>query len=408
MKQIATNNKSLKNITLKPMPDISMKPDLNETIRNMVVIVRNEIMAHKKSLDITDGALVENIITQIREENCSFSCEKECNEYYYNVVRTTLWSYVNEKESSEIINQLKSGDLLFSQKFFYGTNNNKCNISRFRSKILAQIKQTYHVDMSIQEFGNIVYNFLWDKGTWSVLDNYAGKGSFFCWLERVCYHEVIKALEEMKIINVSRERTTRNTRLLGPSVSPDIWYLIISDIMQDGRRKNLLMAKYVYRKNEVSMEEEFNMNTEELRKEIKKAEDILKDRLICSDSYYETLVLRDKSPRNIEVSEEYIKDFAKWIDEQNDISQLADVFGVDMNNGELSDKIVKFLYDFSEKMKWTDDERIIWQLRFIENISPVELAERYGKTRTWIDQKYSKINIKFRKAIREWWKENAQ
>ena len=408
MKQIATNNKSLKNITLKPMPDISMKPDLNETIRNMVVIVRNEIIAHKKSLDITDGALVENIITQIREENCSFSCEKECNEYYYNVVRTTLWSYVNEKESSEIINQLKSGDLLFSQKFFYGTNNNKCNISRFRSKILAQIKQTYHVDMSIQEFGNIVYNFLWDKGTWSVLDNYAGKGSFFCWLERVCYHEVIKALEEMKIINVSRERTTRNTRLLGPSVSPDIWYLIISDIMQDGRRKNLLMAKYVYRKNEVSMEEEFNMNTEELRKEIKKAEDILKDRLICSDSYYETLVLRDKSPRNIEVSEEYIKDFAKWIDEQNDISQLADVFGVDMNNGELSDKIVKFLYDFSEKMKWTDDERIIWQLRFIENISPVELAERYGKTRTWIDQKYSKINIKFRKAIREWWKENAQ
>jgi hypothetical protein len=408
MKQIATNNKSLKNITLKPMPDISMKPDLNETIRNMVVIVRNEIMAHKKSLDITDGAFVENIITQIREENCSFSCEKECNEYYYNVVRTTLWSYVNEKESSEIINQLKSGDLLFSQKFFYGTNNNKCNISRFRSKILAQIKQTYHVDMSIQEFGNIVYNFLWDKGTWSVLDNYAGKGSFFCWLERVCYHEVIKALEEMKIINVSRERTTRNTRLLGPSVSPDIWYLIISDIMQDGRRKNLLMAKYVYRKNEVSMEEEFNMNTEELRKEIKKAEDILKDRLICSDSYYETLVLRDKSPRNIEVSEEYIKDFAKWIDEQNDISQLADVFGVDMNNGELSDKIVKFLYDFSEKMKWTDDERIIWQLRFIENISPVELAERYGKTRTWIDQKYSKINIKFRKAIREWWKENAQ
>ena len=34
MKQIATNNKSLKNITLKPMPDISMKPDLNETAEN--------------------------------------------------------------------------------------------------------------------------------------------------------------------------------------------------------------------------------------------------------------------------------------------------------------------------------------------------------------------------------------
>lgn len=409
MKQIAaTNNVCFKNDTLKQMSDICMEPELNETIGNMVVVVRNEILLRKKSLDFSDESLVESIITQIRADKCSFSCEKERNEYYYDVVRTTLWNHVNEKESSEIIKKLKSGDRLFTQEFFYGTSNKRCNISRFRSKIVSQIKQTYHVEVSKEEFGSIVYNFLWDKGTWSVLDNYAGKGCFFCWLERICYHEVIKALEELNIINVSHERTTGNTRLLGVSVSPDVWYLIISDIMQDGMKKNLLMAKYVYRENETSMGEEFNMNAEELRKEIKKAEKILKNRLISSNNYYEKLVLRDKSPRNIEVSEEYIKDFVKWLDEKDDISQFADVFGVNMSNGELSDKIVRFLYCFSEKLKWTNDERMIWELRFIENISPAELAERYGMTRVWMDQKYSKINMKFKKAIREWWKENTK
>lgn len=397
-----------KNDTLKQMSDICMEPDLNETIGNIVVIVRNEILLRKKSLDFSDELLVESIITQISADKRSFSCEKERNEYYYDVVRTTLWNHVNEKESGEIIKKLKSGDRLFAQEFFYGTSNKRCNISRFRSKIMSQIKQTYNVEVSKEEFGSIVYNFLWDKGTWSVLDNYAGKGCFFCWLERICYHEVIKALEELNIINVSHERTTGNTRLLGVSVSPDVWYLIISDIMQDGMKKDLLMAKYVYHKNETSMGEDFNIDTEELRNEIKKAENILKNRLISSNNYYEKLVLRDKSPRNIEVSEEYIKDFVKWLDEKNDISQFADVFGVNMSNGELSDKIVKFLYDFSEKLKWTYDERMIWQLRFIENIPPVELAERYGKTRTWMDQKYSRINIKFRKAIRKWWKENTR
>lgn len=410
MKQIAAiNNECFKNAaTFKQISDINMKSVMNETIKNMIVIVRKEIMARKKSLDITDGVLLKNIITQIKEDNRSFSNEKERNEYYYSVVQTTLWNFVNEKESGQIIKQLKSGDRLFAKKFFYGTNNNGCNISRFRSKIIAQIKQTYSVDVGIEEFGNIVYTFLWDKGTWSVLDNYAGKGSFFCWLERICYHEVIKALREMKIIDVSRERTMGNTRLLGASVSPDIWYLIISDIMQEGVRKNLLIAKYVDGKNEEIMGKDFKMDMEELHREIKKAENMLKDRLIRSDSYYEMLVVRDKSPRNIEVSEEYIKDFEKWLDEKNDISQLADVFGVDLSYGELSDKIIKFLYDFSDKMQWTDDERTIWQLRFIENIPPMELAERYGKTRIWMDQKYSKINMKFRKAVREWWKENSK
>ena len=122
--------------------------------------------------------------------------------------------------------------------------------------------------VSVEEFGNIVYTHLWDNGTWSVLDNYAKKSSFFCWLEQVSRHEVMRVLEDMKVINVSRERTSGNTRLLGTSISPDVWELIITDLMPEGMYKNLLMASYVERKNEKKMAKDFKLEAESLRSEI--------------------------------------------------------------------------------------------------------------------------------------------
>ena len=296
---------------------------------------------------------------------------------------------------------------LFAQKFFYGKNNNECNISRFRSKIIAQIKQTYHYEVSVEEFGNVVYTHLWDNGTWSVLDNYAKKSSFFCWLEQVSRHEVMRVLEDMKVINVSRERTSGNTRLLGTSISPDVWELIITDLMPEGMYKNLLMASYVERKNEKKMAKDFKLEAESVRSEIKKAEMALKDKLIRGDSYYEELVLRDKTPRNVEVSEEFIKEFVKWQEGKSDASPLADVFGVNLDKEEINDKVVDFLYRFSEKLQWSDEDKLIWRLRFIENTAPVEVAERCRRARAWLDTRYSRLNKKFNAAIREWWKNNA-
>ena len=380
---------------------------VKEFIMGLLVVVRIEIEDRKKSLDVTDEQLAEMVLTRIEEEKLTFSDEKEERKYYGVVTRKVVWNYANATEAERIINRLKSGDQLFAQKFFYGKNNNECNISRFRSKIIAQIKQTYHYEVSVEEFGNIVYTHLWDNGTWSVLDNYAKKSSFFCWLEKVSRHEVMRVLEDMKVINVSRERTSGNTRLLGTSISPDVWELIITDLMPEGMYKNLLMASYVERKNEKKMAKDFKLEAESLRSEIKKAEMALKDKLIRGDSYYEELVLRDKTPRNVEVSEEFIKEFVKWQEGKSDASPLADVFGVNLDKEEINDKVVDFLYRFSEKLQWSDEDKLIWRLRFIENTAPVEVAERCGRARAWLDTRYSRLNKKFNAAIREWWKNNA-
>ena len=378
-----------------------------QIILGLVEVVRLEIESKKKTLSIGDEELVQKIMSKISEANKEFATEKEELRYWGIVTREVAWYEANTEESEEIINRLKSGDQLFAQKFFYSTNTNGCNISRFRSKILANIKQTYKIEVSVEEFGDILYTFLWNEGTWSILDKYSRKSSFFCWLSEVAQHELIRYLEDMKLINVTRERTAGNTRLLGLSIAPEMWEYILNDTMPNGLYKDVLFSTMVERNTEEKMMKSFCLKKEDLHRLQKKAEADLKDRLIRSDRGYEELVLRDKTPRVIEVSEEFAKDFCVWQEGKSNANPLADVLGVDLNHEDLQKKVVDFLYTIPQKLKWTEEERIVWTLRFIEDTAPIEVAERIGRKRSWVDTKYSRLNVRFNKAVKEWWAENA-
>ena len=379
-----------------------------QIILGLVEVVRLEIESKKKTLSIGDEELVQKIMSKVSEANKEFATEKEELRYWGIVTREVAWYEANTEESEEIINRLKSGDQLFAQKFFYSTNTNGCNISRFRSKILANIKQTYKIEVSVEEFGDILYTFLWNEGTWSILDKYSRKSSFFCWLSEVAQHELIRYLEDMKLINVTRERTAGNTRLLGLSIAPEMWEYILNDTMPNGLYKDVLFSTLVKRNTEEKMMKSFCLKKEDLHRLQKKAEADLKNRLIRSDRGYEELVLRDKTPRVIEVSEEFAKDFCVWQEGKSNANPLADVLGVDLNHEDLQKKVVDFLYTIPQKLKWTEEERIVWTLRFIEDTAPVEVAERIGRKRSWVDTKYSRLNARFNKAVKDWWSKNAK
>ena len=379
-----------------------------QTILGFVEVVRLEIESKKKRLSIGDEELVEKIMSKVSEANKEFATEKEELRYWGVVTREVAWYEANTEESEEIIKRLKSDDQLFVQKFFYSTNTNGCNISRFRSKILANIKQTYKIDVSVEEFGDILYAFLWNEGTWSVLDKYSRKSSFFCWLTEVAQHELVRVLEDAKLINVIPERTVGNTRLLGLSIAPEMWEYILNDTMPNGLYKDILLATLVERNTEEKMMKSFGLEKEDLHKLQKKAEADFKDRLIRSDSVYEELVLRDKKPRIIEVSDDFAKDFCVWQEGKSNANPLADVLGVDLNNEDLQKKVVEFLYTIPQKLKWTEEERIVWTLRFIEGTAPIDVAERVGRKRSWVDTKYSRLNARFNKAVKEWWAKYAK
>ena len=379
-----------------------------QTILGFVEVVRLEIESKKKRLSIGDEELVEKIMSKVSEANKEFATEKEELRYWGVVTREVAWYEANTEESEEIIKRLKSDDQLFVQKFFYSTNTNGCNISRFRSKILANIKQTYKIDVSVEEFGDILYAFLWNEGTWSVLDKYSRKSSFFCWLAEVAQHELVRVLEDAKLINVIPERTVGNTRLLGLSIAPEMWEYILNDTMPNGLYKDILFATLVERNTEAKMLKSFGLEKEDLHKLQKKAEADFKDRLIRSDSVYEELVLRDKKTRIIEVSDDFAKDFCVWQEGKSNANPLADVLGVDLNNEDLQKKVVEFLYTIPQKLKWTEEERIVWTLRFIEGTAPIDVAERVGRKRSWVDTKYSRLNARFNKAVKEWWAKYAK
>ena len=379
-----------------------------QTILGLVEVVRLEIESKKKTLSIGDEELVQKIMSKVSEANKEFATEKEELRYWGIVTREVAWYEANTEESEEIINRLKSGGQLFAQNFFYSTNTNGCNISRFRSKILANIKQTYKIEVSVEEFGDILYTFLWNEGTWSILDKYSRKSSFFCWLSEVAQHELIRYLEDMKLINVTRERTAGNTRLLGLSIAPEMWEYILNDTMPNGLYKDILFSTLVERNTEEKMMKSFCLKKEDLHRLQKKAEADLKDRLIRSDRGYEELVLRDKTPRVIEVSEGFAKDFCVWQEGKSNANPLADVLGVDLNHEDLQKKVVDFLYTIPQKLKWTEEERIVWTLRFIEDTAPIEVAERIGRKRSWVDTKYSRLNARFNKAVKDWWSKNAK
>ena len=108
-----------------------------------------------------------------------------------------------ETEAKEIIRELKT-DSSFCQRFFYGTDPKKCNMSRLRSKIINDIREIYHVSLSDETFNEIVYLTLWSGGTWKTLDAYNKQSTFFAWLRRVARNAVMVHAGKHRLLILNR------------------------------------------------------------------------------------------------------------------------------------------------------------------------------------------------------------
>lgn len=74
----------------------------------------------------------------------------------------------------------------------------------------------------------------------------------------------------MKLINVTRERTAGNTRLLGLSIAPEMWEYILNDTMPNGLYKDVLFSTMVERNTEEKMMKSFCLKKEDLHRLQKK------------------------------------------------------------------------------------------------------------------------------------------
>lgn len=309
-------------------------------------------------------------------------------------------------ESDEIIKKLKT-DPEYCKLFFYGSKGKKCIVDSMRSKMLYDLRKDYNVVMAPDTFSSIVYLTLWADGTWSPLDTYGKRCTFFAWLKKVAKNAIIERLmEEHEIPNVYSQ-TVGNTRLTLLSRSEAECKMVIDDLMAGSKYHSLLTAIYVGRLSKEKIMECLHMEDAEYEEAKKKGEYKLKDALLRSAYYYVEDVLHSKSARVVTVSSEFVADLADWCKTKTGVNPLADVFGANLSNEEVHTKTVEFLYEFAAKLNWNDKDRHIWCQRFIENAAPVHLAQEVGRSREWLDTRYSRLNAKFKKAIKKWWNSHA-
>ncbi|MBP3688458.1 MAG: hypothetical protein J6I54_00560 [Bacteroidaceae bacterium] len=316
-------------------------------------------------------------------------------------------SYRFEYDAGYIIGQLQKNKC-FCKSFFYGTRSDRCNISRIRRKIIREMKDIYHVTIKDYEFNTIVYETLiGEKSDWDPLKSYDKQSSFFFWLYKVARNAILKHVEKEHLVPISRYHTVGNTRLALLSQSVGMCLDVLDEMMSGSEYYPILHAIYVERKSAEDIQKMLNMTKEDYMATRRNAECILKDRLLRSSSCYVEDVLRSKKPNIIHVSSDVVAELAELYNTKSGENPLKDVFGTNLSEEGVKDRVMAFLYDFSGKLGWKEEDCYLWRKRFMENVSPVRLAEELDRTRGWVDTRYSRLNKRFNKAIREWWKKNT-
>ena len=312
-----------------------------------------------------------------------------------------------ENEADVIIGKLKN-DSMFLRNFLSGKDPKKCNIARLRLKIIKDIKDQYHVIVDDETFNEVVFLALWNNGTWKTLDTYNKQATFFAWLRRVARNAVMERLEEEHWIPEKCARTVGNTRLTMLSQTADECKMVLDELLLGTKYYDVLNYIYVERLPKDVILKKVGMDENEYETFKKKAENKLKDALLRSDYYFEADVLRDKSARVVTVSSEFVADLAEWCKAKTGVNPLSDVFGTNLTDGEVKEKAVEFLCDFSAKLGWSEEDRYIWRKRFVEKAAPVDVAKKIGRSRAWLDTRFSRLNRRFEKAVRIWWKSHAE
>ena len=82
-------------------------------------------------------------------------------------------------DAKYIVENIKN-DEVFARRFLYGTSlvPGK-SIARLRSRIINQVRKSYHVEIDPYDFSTILYEHLYSDGTWRILNSYDYNSTFF-------------------------------------------------------------------------------------------------------------------------------------------------------------------------------------------------------------------------------------
>ena len=284
-----------------------------------------------------------------------------------------------------------------------------CNISHVRDAIIDKVDSQYGYELSQEYCSTIIFETLWAKGTFKPLESYNHSGPFDGWLYKVGLNAVVTRLKKEDIIPRTTSRNASNTRLTLLSQSIGVCERVIDDLISDTQDHRLLTALYVDRLSEHETMTMLELDKPEFDSLRKAAERSLKTALLRENHPLRDSVLHDKS--SAAAAKTLPLDDAKGLSSSDDQSNykriFGDVLGTNLEDGDISDTVVAFLKGFIQKLKWKPEDIYLWCERFINGTAPTTLARELGRSRDWVDHRYSLLNSRFKQAIRKWWQLNA-
>jgi len=312
---------------------------------------------------------------------------------------TTSTQFASHAEEGKYVITNVKNNRKFRDNFFYGTG--YYSLESIRKYIVDCVWKSYRYKLADREFGSVIYEHCWDRGTWHPFDTYGGVYSIFAWMSRVALHTITAYLEELGEIKVRRERTAKNTKVLLKKFSPEGCQFFIDEVMDDGECRNLLHDIYVECKGDAEIMRSLHLEAEQYEKVRKDAEELFRFRVINSAYSFEDYVIAENAPRDItvDIDEVYPSCFAY---ETTPTSKLADVFGVCDSPADVATHVNAFILEVIHHLKWNEECIFVFLQRW-EGVPAADVAKAIGRTREWVNTRYSRLRAVFVAFLRYWW-----
>lgn len=291
-------------------------------------------------------------------------------------------------------------DVKAAEHFFY------VEMAPKMAAIAAGYNNSFNVDILPEDVATTTYiSCLADN--WAKLRSFKGDTTVHAWVAKIASQATYQFLVEEHYIDSVAKTKTNDYRLTIRSIEDKF---IRKEIVRLVYVPEMHMALELYYVDKVSDKEFANAfnNAEEAKKWLKAGQKTLIELLLNTENPFAEMALSLKKSVNHELQ------WQPWHDKIDDDGMsdnhrdLRDIL-TRLSGGEDWDSNVSvFVRSFINGLGWDEREIDVWTERFFNNTPSLELAEKHHVRNTWIDNTYSRLNKKFKIAIKSWWKQNNQ
>ena len=317
--------------------------------------------------------------------------------------------YELSKEESLALRDAIIAFYCVAEEFFFRT------MKPMNLGFVNKIESAYGVTMSDIDIATCVYREAYNEGKWTRLTSYEGNCSLFGWVNVAASQAVFKELRDLRIIPANSELTYKNTSLTLRSMKEKDEVEIVVSLVEHPVMRTLLRNLYVERLSDLVAMESMGMTPELFKETRKVAEIILKESLIRE----EVMLWQRENGTMVDLVKLALSDVSNVINTSNSEEALLAALNMSQED-ELYPEVKDALEEFypgrpwreqwtnfimarASEMGWSEEDDTVFVERFYNNTNPVDLADRLGRARTWVDNKYSRELKALTKYIKKWW-----